>query len=44
VPLSDVHTWVVNRVPANSTLHEDAPHLYVLAPGENRRYPKGPAA
>ena len=43
VPLSAVDTWVVNRIPAGSNLQDDAPDLYVLFPGDNRRYPKGPA-
>ena len=42
VPLSDVDTWVVNRIPPAANLQHDAPDLYVLAPGDSRRYPKGP--
>jgi DeoR/GlpR family transcriptional regulator of sugar metabolism len=44
VPLSEVHTWVVNRVPAGADLVADAPDLYVVAPDDSRKYPKGPAA
>jgi DeoR/GlpR family transcriptional regulator of sugar metabolism len=44
VPLTDVDTWVVDRLPANADLQLYAPDLYVLVPQERPHRSAGPAA